>query len=68
MCQRVTCASCGKPSFVGCGMHIEQVLGDVPARDRCTCRDANASSKPASSVASVSSGSGPSGGATKDRR
>ncbi|HEX7479132.1 MAG TPA: hypothetical protein VF331_15105 [Polyangiales bacterium] len=38
MCQRVTCSSCGKPTFAGCGMHIEQVLGDVPADKRCTCR------------------------------
>jgi len=39
MCQRVTCSSCGKPSFVGCGRHVEQVLGDVPAEKRCKCRE-----------------------------
>ncbi|MCX6521520.1 MAG: hypothetical protein NTZ21_12730 [Actinobacteria bacterium] len=35
MCRRVTCKTCGKPSWAGCGAHVEQVLGDVPKRDRC---------------------------------
>jgi len=39
MCQRVTCSSCGKPTYAGCGRHIEQVLGDVPAEKRCVCRE-----------------------------
>ena len=29
MCQRVTCKSCGKPTYAGCGRHIEAVLGDA---------------------------------------
>ena len=40
MCQRVNCSSCGKPSFTGCGRHVEQVLGDVPLEARCKCREA----------------------------
>lgn len=39
MCQRVKCSACGKPSFVGCGRHVEQVLGDVPSDARCKCRE-----------------------------
>ena len=39
MCQRVQCSKCGKPTWVGCGAHIEQVLGDVPEPDRCHCDD-----------------------------
>lgn len=39
MCRRVTCSTCEKPSFSGCGMHVEQVLGDVPREERCTCRE-----------------------------
>jgi hypothetical protein len=39
MCQRVTCPTCGKPGFVGCGRHVEQVLADVPADQRCKCRE-----------------------------
>lgn len=38
MCRRVNCSQCGKPTFAGCGMHIEQVLGDVPEAQRCQCR------------------------------
>jgi len=37
MCRRITCAKCGKASYAGCGMHIEQVLSDVPESERCAC-------------------------------
>ena len=40
MCRRVSCASCGKPSFAGCGAHVEEVLADVPNDQRCRCREA----------------------------
>lgn len=43
MCRRVTCKDCGRPSYAGCGMHIESVLGDVKPADRCRCRDAKQS-------------------------
>ncbi len=39
MCQRVTCNSCNKPTYAGCGRHVEQVLGDVPVEKRCQCRE-----------------------------
>ncbi len=42
MCARVECRTCGKPTFAGCGAHIEQVLGDVPRAQRCRCREAPA--------------------------
>lgn len=35
MCRRTVCSQCGKPSFSGCGMHVDQVLGDVKKEDRC---------------------------------
>jgi hypothetical protein len=37
MCQRVTCSRCGKPSWVGCGAHVEQALRGVPPAERCAC-------------------------------
>lgn len=37
MCQRVTCKSCGKATYRGCGMHVEQVLSGVPVSQRCDC-------------------------------
>lgn len=40
MCQRRTCPTCQKPGFIGCGEHIEEVLGDVPPEDRCKCEAA----------------------------
>ena len=39
MCQRVDCPKCGRPTYAGCGKHIEQVLGNVPEAARCKCRD-----------------------------
>lgn len=46
MCQRVTCKTCGKPSYAGCGRHIEAVLGDVPAAERCRCRESASKDPP----------------------
>jgi hypothetical protein len=42
MCTRITCPKCNKPSYTGCGAHVELVLGDVPKADRCRCRDETA--------------------------
>jgi hypothetical protein len=39
MCRRVECAECKKPSYAGCGMHVEQVLREVPPEERCACRE-----------------------------
>jgi hypothetical protein len=39
MCRRVQCVKCGRPSYAGCGAHVEQVLADVPAKERCRCRE-----------------------------
>ena len=33
------CATCGRPTFAGCGAHVEQVLADVPTTERCRCRE-----------------------------
>ena len=41
MCQRITCRKCGKPSFAGCGRHVESVLGDVPVAKRCPGHTSN---------------------------
>lgn len=37
MCSRINCERCGKPTFAGCGRHVEQVLGNVPPAKRCRC-------------------------------
>ena len=46
MCQRITCKDCGKPGFVGCGRHVEQVLGNVAIADRCSCAAKQTDSAP----------------------
>lgn len=38
MCHKVTCNNCGKPTWEGCGDHIEHALGDVAVPDRCHCK------------------------------
>lgn len=41
MCYPVTCKSCGKTTWAGCGQHIDSVKKSVPASQWCTCpRDA----------------------------
>jgi hypothetical protein len=42
MCRLVQCSKCGRPTYAGCGAHIEQVLGHVPADERCRCREEKA--------------------------
>ncbi len=35
MCRAVTCKSCGKTTWSGCGQHVNQVLAGVPSSQRC---------------------------------
>jgi len=37
MCRQVTCPQCNKPTWAGCGAHVEQVLGHIPPAQRCQC-------------------------------
>ncbi|CAB4670996.1 unannotated protein [freshwater metagenome] len=37
MCSEVTCENCKKPTWSGCGEHIEEALGSVALEDRCAC-------------------------------
>ncbi|HNU81921.1 MAG: hypothetical protein GX178_02235 [Acidobacteria bacterium] len=37
MCHQVRCSRCGKPTWAGCGRHIENALAGVPPERRCTC-------------------------------
>jgi hypothetical protein len=42
MCHKAICKKCGKPTWKGCGNHIEEALAGVPKNQRCSC-DKNAS-------------------------
>jgi len=35
MCRQVTCKTCGKATWAGCGQHVDQVMRGVPQKDRC---------------------------------
>jgi len=37
MCKQITCPKCTKPTWEGCGEHIEEALFDVALADRCSC-------------------------------
>jgi len=39
MCYQITCSSCKKATWDGCGQHIEDALYRVAEADRCTCRN-----------------------------
>ena len=47
MCRRITCETCSKPSWIGCGLHVEseEVLGLVPLLERCQCKRNNFSTR-----------------------
>ena len=36
MCRPVTCRTCGKTTWAGCGQHVDQVMRRVSAADRCS--------------------------------
>lgn len=42
MCWRVQCPKCNKPSWEGCGLHIESALKGVAIADRCKCKEVRA--------------------------
>ncbi|QYG93180.1 hypothetical protein HC251_12570 [Iamia sp. SCSIO 61187] len=46
MCRRVTCPTCHRPTYAGCGLHVEQVLGDVAPEGRCQCATDGTPSRP----------------------
>lgn len=47
MCRAVKCRKCGKTTWAGCGMHVDQVMAGVAKADRCKCDEEPAA--PASS-------------------
>ncbi len=42
MCSKVTCTTCGKATWTGCGQHIDQALAGVPTAQRCPGHEAEA--------------------------
>jgi hypothetical protein len=38
MCSPAVCNRCNKITWTGCGMHVDQVMANVPAERRCSCR------------------------------
>ena len=39
MCSPVTCDTCGKTTWAGCGQHVDQVMRGVPRDQRCAGRE-----------------------------
>lgn len=39
MCSPITCPTCGKTTWTGCGQHIEQALAGIPDEQRCAGHD-----------------------------
>jgi len=37
MCSPVRCERCGKTTWTGCGLHIDDVMAGVAAAQRCVC-------------------------------
>ncbi|UFU02794.1 hypothetical protein LQF12_15115 [Ruania suaedae] len=39
MCRPVTCETCGKTTWAGCGQHVDDVMASVPAGQQCPGHD-----------------------------
>jgi len=39
MCRAVTCKTCGKTTWAGCGQHVDSVKKSVPASQWCPGHD-----------------------------
>jgi hypothetical protein len=39
MCSKIRCRKCGKPTWSGCGNHIEEALEGIPVSQRCQGHD-----------------------------
>lgn len=39
MCQPATCPRCGKTTWAGCGLHVDEVMEHVAPADRCPGHD-----------------------------
>ena len=37
MCSPMRCDNCGKTTWTGCGMHVDEVMADVSTSQQCTC-------------------------------
>lgn len=35
MCEQIMCRKCNKPTWAGCGQHIEDALYGIAMEDRC---------------------------------
>lgn len=57
MCFQVECSSCRRPSWAGCGNHIDGCLRDVKMEERCACK-ARTTAEHRSAKSTGSSGSG----------
>ncbi|MDN5655131.1 MAG: hypothetical protein L0G46_08630 [Kocuria sp.] len=45
MCRAVTCRTCGKTTWAGCGQHVDQVMAPVPSGERCEGHSEGASKR-----------------------
>jgi hypothetical protein len=42
MCSKVICRQCKKPTWSGCGEHIEEALAGIAPADRCQGHESSA--------------------------
>ena len=56
MCRPVTCKKCAKTTWAGCGMHVDDVMRDVPVDQRCPGHDGD--DAPRDTTATLTPGKG----------
>ncbi|EFQ83251.1 hypothetical protein HMPREF0063_11524 [Aeromicrobium marinum DSM 15272] len=46
MCRQILCKECKKPTWAGCGQHVEEALAGVPRSARCVGHEKQSSTVP----------------------
>jgi len=53
MCHPVTCRTCSKTTWSGCGQHAQQVMSKVAPDEHCTCKPAERTVAPSSLLSRI---------------
>ncbi|BDZ42044.1 hypothetical protein GCM10025865_13430 [Paraoerskovia sediminicola] len=67
MCRAVTCTTCGRTTWAGCGQHVDAVMRDVPKAQRCAGHESSSRATSSGTSPSTASGKAPGTLSTGDR-
>lgn len=68
MCFKMACSACNRPTWAGCGAHIDSALAGIPLEDRCHCKKYTNQATRTSSSGAAATPNGRTDGAQAARR